>query len=404
MFSWLSQQEKINTDEKKIDELLTRGVDEVIQLDSLKKKLLSGKRLRIKLGIDPTSPDLHLGRAVPLLKLRDFQDLGHQIVLIIGDGTGVVGDTSDKESERPMLSKDDVEKNLTTYFEQAGAVLNMDKVEKRRNSEWLHKLTYVEIGEHANQFSVADFTARDNIKKRLDAGKRVSLRETLYPLMQGYDSVAVKADVELGGTDQRFNLLAGRTLQEHFGQERQDIIMTPLINGTDGRKMSSSWGNTIKLTESPTDMYAKVMRTNDEMMPTYFTNLTRLPMREVSSIITGLKNNTVNPRDTKMKLAHEIVSLFHDTPSADAAQNDFVSTIQKGDTPEEVQSVTTETGEVLVDVLVREKIVASKTDFRRLVEAGAVTNKTNDEKVTNADAAASPGVYKVGKHRFIEIK
>ena len=394
----------VNTDESKIEELLTRGVEEVIHYDFIKKKLLSGKQLRIKLGIDPTSPNLHLGRAVPLLKLRDFQKLGHQVVFVIGDGTGVVGDTSDKESERPMLTKKDVQENMSTYFEQAGAILDMNKVEKRRNSEWLHKLTYEEIGDHADQFSVADFIARDNIKKRLDAGKRVSLREMLYPLMQGYDSVALKADVELGGTDQRFNLLAGRALQERFGQERQDVIMSSLIEGTDGRKMSSSWGNTINLTESPADMYAKVMRINDDIIPTYFTNLTRLPMAEVNEIIKGLSAKTVNVRDTKMRLAHAIVSLFHNEKEAVTAEEVFISTVQKGDAPENVQTVSIKQGDVLVDVLLEASMVASKADFKRLVEAGAVTNKTTNKKITSTVAVATTGVYKIGKHRFLKIK
>jgi tyrosyl-tRNA synthetase len=201
----------ISTDVGAIDELLSRGVTEVIVKEKLREKLLSGKRLRVKLGIDPTSPNLHIGRAVPLLKLRDFQELGHQIVLIVGDFTAVIGDTSDKESERPMLAREVIEKNKESYLEQAGKILDLDKVEFRYNSEWLEKLDYRQIGEHADCFSVADFIARENIAKRLTEGKRVSLREILYPLMQGYDSVAIEADVELGGTDQRFNLLAGRT-------------------------------------------------------------------------------------------------------------------------------------------------------------------------------------------------
>ncbi|MCA9353201.1 tyrosine--tRNA ligase, partial [Patescibacteria group bacterium] len=215
------QQSAIINDEQKIDEVLTRGVEEVIHKDDLKKKLLSGKRLRIKLGIEPTGPNIHIGHAVTLLKLRDFQQLGHQVVLIIGDATGVIGDTSDKDSERPMVTRTEVVENKKTFIEQASKLLAIKDVEIHHNSEWLDTLTFSEIGEQANQFSIAEFIARDNIKRRLDAGKRVSLRETLYPLMQGYDSVAVKADVELGGVDQRFNLLAGRTLQQYYGQEPQ---------------------------------------------------------------------------------------------------------------------------------------------------------------------------------------
>src|SRR3989339_1084261 len=241
---------KINTDPQKIEELLTRGVDQIVDRDNLEKKLKSGRQLRVKLGIDPTSPHIHLGRATAIWKLRELQDLGHQIVFIIGDFTGVIGDTSDKSSERPMLSKAQVKKNMKDYVEQAAKILDIKKCEVHYNSKWLGKMNFAEVGELADQFSLAEFIARENIKKRLDAGTRVSLREILYPLMQGYDSVMVKADVELGGTDQRFNLLAGRKLQEHFKQQPQDIIMTVLMEGADGRKMSSSWGNTIDLSAS----------------------------------------------------------------------------------------------------------------------------------------------------------
>ena len=237
----------MNERELKIEELLSRGVAEVIDRERLKERLLRGEELRIKLGIDPTSPNLHLGRAVSILKMRDFQELGCKLVLIVGDFTGQIGDTSDKESERPMLGRDLIEENMRSYTEQLGKLIDLSKAEIHYNSTWLEKLGFDDIGEQADHFSVAEFIARENIKKRLDEGKRVSLREMLYPLMQGYDSVAVNADVELGGTDQRFNLLAGRRLQEAHGQSAQDILMTNLILGTDGRKMSSSWGNTINL-------------------------------------------------------------------------------------------------------------------------------------------------------------
>ncbi|HLD27626.1 MAG TPA: tyrosine--tRNA ligase, partial [Patescibacteria group bacterium] len=267
----------IITDSAKIKELLERGVDEVIDKDSLAKELATGRRLRVKLGIDPTSPRLHLGRSIPLLKLKDFQELGHQIIFIVGDFTGVIGDTSDKDSERPMLSPALIKQNMKDYVRQAGKIINLKKCEIKYNSQWLKKLTYDKTGEQADQFSLAEFMARENIKKRLDEGRRVSLREVLYPLMQGYDSVAIRADVELGGTDQRFNLLAGRRLQEYFGQKPQNILMTPLMEGTDGRKMSSSWGNTIDLTDEPAEMFGKVMSITDDLIIKYFTLATRAP-------------------------------------------------------------------------------------------------------------------------------
>lgn len=385
-----------------IDNILTRGVVEVIQNDVLRAKLAPGKPLRIKFGIDPTSPNIHIGRACALWKLRDFQDLGHQIVFIVGDFTAVIGDTSDKDSERPMLSREKVEENLTTYFEQAGKILDMTKVEQHRNTEWLEKLTYREIGEHADAFSVADFIARDNIKRRLDAGKRVSLREVLYPLMQGYDSVAIDADVEIGGSDQRFNILAGRTLQNAFGKESQQIILLDLLEGLDGRKMSSSYGNTINVNDEPNDMFGKVMSLRDELMIKYFTYATRVPMSKIEEIKQTLEAG-VNPRDVKLDLAQEIVSMYHGKDDAMRAREAFIATFQKKATPDDVEEVRREEHEFLVDVLLRTNIVASKTDFRRLVDEGAIKRLDPEVKIEDAKEKAQEGVYKIGKKRFIKI-
>jgi len=389
----------VSTDEQKINELLTRGVDEVIHRDALKEKLKSGKTLRVKLGIDPTSPHLHIGRAVPLLKLRDFQELGHQIVFIVGDFTGVIGDTSDKESERPMLTTEEIEYNKATYFEQAGKILDLTTVECRYNSDWLGGLTYREIGEHANLFSVAEFIARDNIRRRLEGGSRVSLREMLYPLMQGYDSVAIEADVEVGGTDQRFNLLAGRTMQPHFGQTPQDILMNPLIPGIDGRKMSSSWGNTITILTEPADMYGRVMRMEDTEIITYFTVCTRVPQDEVAEIKEDLAGGG-NPRDAKMRLAREIVTLYHGSDQARAAEEAFVDTFQKGEVPEEIPEVSPP----YRDTLVAHEVVASRAELRRLLEAGGVREATSGEKLTELpESVEAPLTLKVGKRRFVRL-
>ncbi|PCI29000.1 tyrosine--tRNA ligase [Candidatus Wolfebacteria bacterium] len=395
---------KIDTTEQKIDELLVRGVSEVIDKKNLKKRLLSGEKLRIKLGIDPTSPHLHLGRAISILKLRDLQEMGHEIIFLIGDFTGVIGDTSDKESERPMLSTDDIKKNMETYFEQAGKLLDISKVEKVYNSEWLSKLTYKEIGEQADAFSVADFIARENIKKRLDGGKRVSLREVLYPLMQGYDSVAIRADVELGGTDQRFNLLAGRTLQEKEGQIAQDIIMMDLIAGLDGRKMSSSWGNTINLTDSATDMYGKVMSMRDETIPEYFIACTRVPMNEVDDLITDLKDPKNNPRDIKARLAREIVTIYYDADQALKAEEDFKTAFVKGGIPSSIPEISVAQGTLLVAVLLEQGLIDSKTEFRRLIDAGAISNLESEEKIKDPHTTISKTIIlRVGKARFIKI-
>jgi len=393
--------------EQKIDEILTRGVVEAIDKNNLKKRLLSGDKLRIKLGIDPTSPNIHIGRSIPLLKMRDLQDLGHQIVLIIGDFTGVIGDTSDKESERPMLTEEEVKKNLETYKEQAGKILDMEKVEFHYNSEWLAKLTYKEICEQADIFSLAEFNARENIKKRLEAGTRISLRELMYPLMQGYDSIAIKADVELGGTDQRFNILAGREMQKNFKQTPQDIILTTLIEGTDGRKMSSSWGNTINLTENPNDMFGKVMSIGDDLIVTYLIHCTRIPMERIKEVEAGMKDDSVNPRDAKVELATEIVKIYHGEEEAQKAKDYFVNTFSKKEIPTEISEIEVGKNENILDFIVSAKLAGSKSDARRKLEQGGVSideKKISIEELTLKKEAHDGKVMKVGKKDFVKIK
>jgi len=393
--------------EGKIEEVLTRGVSEIIDRENLKKRLLGGEKLRIKLGIDPTSPNLHIGRAVTLLKMKDLQDLGHQVVLIIGDTTGVIGDTSDKESERPMLNKETIAENLKSYKEQAGKILDMDKVEFHHNSEWLTKLGYNEIGEHADQFSLAEFNARENIKKRLEMGTRISLREMLYPLMQGYDSVAIKADVELGGNDQRFNLLAGRELQKHFKQKSQDILMVNLIEGLDGRKMSSSWSNTINLTDAPNDMFGKTMKLQDELLVKYFIHCTRVPLKEITEIENNLKSKKINPRDAKLDLAFEIVKIYHGEEAAQKAKDYFINTFSKKEIPEEIKEFKIDKPEMkLTEVLVESGQAKSLSDARRKIEQGGV--ELNGKKIadwkTVLNSQNNGAVLKVGKFGFVKIK
>lgn len=394
----------INTDENKIDELLSRGVAEVIDTDQLRERLLSGDQLRIKLGIDPTSPNLHLGRSIPLLKLADFQKLGHTIVFIVGDFTGLIGDTSDKDSERPMLDEKTVRANMEQYAAQAGKIINLDAAEIKYNSDWLQKLGFKEIGALADQFSLHEFSARENIKKRLDAGSRVSLRELLYPLMQGFDSVAVKADVELGGTDQRFNLLAGRTLQTHYGQDAQNIVMTNLINGLDGRKMSSSWGNTINLTDSARDMYGKVMSMPDDLVIDYFIHCTRAEMDEIKDYETRMNEDPMNVKKT---LAAEIVRMYHGDDASDEEADYFNSTFSKKETPTEMPTVTlSPTVETAYDVVrtffpEEEK---SNSEIRRLFEQGAI--KRSEDKIEEFDGPLEMKegeVWQVGKRTWFKV-
>lgn len=393
--------------EQLIEEILSRGVAEVIDREHLKKRLLSGEPLRIKLGIDPTSANIHIGRAVVLLKMRDLQVLGHKIVLIVGDFTGVIGDTSDKESERPMLGKDAIEENMKTYTEQLGKLIDLEQAEVHYNSTWLGKLGYEEIGQQANAFSLAEFISRENIKKRLDEGKRVSLREVLYPLMQGFDSIAVNADVELGGIDQRFNLLAGRRLQEAHGQEPQNILMTNLVLGTDGRKMSSSWGNTINLMDAPNDMFGKVMSVPDSLITDYFVHCTRVPMTEIAKMAEEMVTGG-NPRDAKVRLAKEIVKLYHGDAEAEKAEQYFVDTFSKGHVPEVVPEYepALEGHENVESFIARIGLATSKSDARRKIEQGGVT--IGEEKVIVGSRMLSKEldngkVMKVGKKDFVKI-
>lgn len=384
----------------KIQELLNRGVDTIITKTDLEHKLTSGKKLRVKLGIDPTSPNIHIGRAVVLWKLRAFQELGHQVVFIVGDFTGLIGDTSDKDAERPMLSEQEVKQNLKTYFTQAFKILDKAKTETHYNSQWLKKLGFAEIGKLADLFSLHEFAARENIAKRIKAGKRVSLRELLYPLMQGYDSVAVQADVELGGTDQTFNLLAGRTIQPSYGQVPQNILTTHLLEGTDGRKMSSSWGNVINIVDTPADMFGKVMSIPDTLIEKYFMLATTVPLGEVKSIL----KQYPNPRDQKLELAGRIVQQYHGTALANTARKNFIAQFSKKELPQDLPTKKLPPGNYnTIDLLVSAGLAASKTEARRLLGQNGV--KLNQKTVTSDTIHITnmSQVLQVGKRKFVKI-
>ncbi len=393
---------QITIDKEKIEELLHRGgVCEIIGENRIKERMLAGEKLRIKFGMDPTSPNVHLGRAVPLLKLRDFQQLGHDIVLLVGNATGVIGDTSDKDAERPMLTHEDIDSNMKTYIQQISKILDMNKVEVVYNADWLDKLGYKEIGSHADVFSLHEFISRENIKKRLNAGKRISLREVLYPLMQGYDSVAVKADVELGGSDQRFNLLAGRKLQEKFNQEPQGIIMTNLILGTDGRKMSSSWGNVIALTDSSDDMGEKLMNLPDGQIKTYFEHCTRISNSDLEKIL-----KIEDKRIQKLELAYTIIKLYHGKEEAlekkKYLNNKFIT---KKNIKTVINKVELDINSKLIDVMMDIEGAKSKGDARRKIKQNAVSIddkkiKDTDYKISHIDNGI---VLKIGKKFFRKI-
>jgi tyrosyl-tRNA synthetase len=390
--------------EKKVNEFLSRGVEDVFVLDNLRTKLLSGKKLRIKLGVDPTSSHIHIGRAVPLRKLRDLQNMGHQVVFIVGDFTARIGDASDKLAKRPMLSEKDIKTNLKTYKEQVGKIINLKKAEFHYNSKWLKKLNFAQISELAETFSLQQMIERRNFSDRLEKGEEISLRELLYPLMQGYDSVAVKADIELGGFDQLFNLKAGRVIQKHFGQPLQDVITFKMLLGTDGRKMSSSWGNIIAIDEKPSDMYGKIMSLKDELIPDYFLMATDVSLTKVEEVKDMIANGE-NPKRLKMELAREIVTMFHGEKEAAKAEDSFTAVFSKRETPTDMPTVTVSSAALLSDTFLTEDIVKSKSDFARLVREGAISLIDPEEKkVSDIFEKVTEGVYRVGKHRFIKIK
>ena len=393
----------INTDHEKIDELLNRGVEEVIVKENLKKKLLSGKRFRIKLGIDPTGSDLHIGHAVPLRKLRQFQDLGHQAILLIGDYTATIGDPSGRNETRPILTKKNVKENEKTYIEQAARILDMDKVEVRHNSEWYGQPDFTNfLMELTSKITVARVLERDDFQKRLKSGSDIQMQEIMYPLLQGYDSVALKADVELGGTDQKFNLLMGRKLQKKYEQPEQDILTSPLLEGTDGhKKMSKTYNNYIGLLDAPEDMFGKCMSIPDDLIIKYFEMATAEPMVEIEKHKQDLDKG-VNPRDIKMKLACCLTRLYHGQAGMEQGQEHFASVIQSKDKPDEIPEIKPSVYDIIT-VLLESKLASSKTDARKLITQGGV--KVNDVKVENTEQSVKSGdVIQKGKRFFIKIK
>ena len=393
--------DKIITDEKRINEILTRGVEDIFVKEELKALLLSGKQLRIKLGVDPTGPKIHLGRAIPLRKLREFQKLGHQVIFIVGDFTAQVGDASDKSEKRPMLTRADIDENLKDYKSQVSKILDMSKTEFVHNSDWLSKLSFEEVTRLAECFSVQQMLARRNFKDRYEQGVEISLREFLYPIMQGYDSVAIKADIELGGFDQLFNLKAGRTIQEYFGQPKQSVITCQMLEGTDGRKMSSSWKNIISIVDDPETMFGKVMSLHDDLILKYFMLTTDVSLEEIQKIEIELKNGA-NPKDIKMRLGVELVTLYHTEKDATLDKNSWISAFQEGGVPETIPEYTTTPDVELGSLLVEKGVVTSKTDWRRLIDEGAVNDMEKGE-IKDPKALAYNGTFKIGKKRFVRV-
>ena len=389
---------------KSIDEqmrIIMKGVDDLIDEKELREKLIKsekeGKPMIVKLGLDPSAPDIHLGHTVVLRKMKQLQDLGHQIVIIIGDFTGKIGDPTGKSKARKALTTEQVLANAKTYEEQIFKVLD---------SEWLAKLNFEDVIKLAATITVARMLEREDFKKRYEGQMPISVHEFFYPLMQAYDSIALEADIELGGTDQRFNLLMGRSLQREFGMESQIVIMMPLIEGLDGKeKMSKSLGNYIGIDEEAGIMYQKSMEIPDELIIKYYNLVTDVHPDEVNKIESQLKEGSVNPRDIKMNLAREIVTLYHGEESAKEAEERFKSVFQKGQIPEDIQTIQVkEDGFDLIEVLVSNEIVKSKSEVRRLASQGGV--KVNGEKVEDLSTIVKESelVVQIGKKKFVKIE
>ena len=388
-------------------ELIKRGIDEVLTEDDLVSKLKSKKQLTVKVGFDPTAPDLHLGHTVILNKMRHFQDLGHKVVFLIGDFTGRIGDPSGKNKTRPSLDKEELEKNAKTYSDQVFKILNKDLTDIRFNSEWCEDLGADGIIGLASKYNLGRMLERDDFSKRYKANQQIAIHEFLYPLIQAYDSIALNADVEMGGTDQKFNLLVGRELQRAFDQEPQVCITLPILEGLDGtNKMSKSLDNYVGINEDPDEMFGKIMSISDDLMWRWFELLSFRPINEVNELKKEVKSG-MNPRDTKILLAEEIIERFHSKEDAENAKNTFLDRFQKGAKPKEIGTFSISLDdEIAIGNLLKESgLVQSTSEAMRLVKQGAV--KINDEKIDDPKLSIEKNqelLVQVGKRRFLKIK
>lgn len=382
---------------------IKRGVEELIPEEELIAKLKEGRPLRIKLGADPTAPDIHLGHTVILNKLRTFQDLGHDVTFLIGDFTGMVGDPTGKNTTRPPLTREDVLRNAETYKQQVFKILDPAKTKIQFNSEWLSELGAEGMIRLAANQTVARMLERDDFKKRYANGQPIAIHEFMYPLLQGYDSVAMETDVELGGTDQKFNLLMGRELQKSNGQKPQVVLMMPLLVGLDGeKKMSKSANNYIGVSEAPSEMFGKIMSISDDLMWSYYELLSFRPLEELQQFKADVANGK-NPRDIKILLAKEIIARFHSEADADAAEQEFINRFQKGAMPDEMAEFEFEAGIAIANLLKDAGLVGSTSDALRMIKQGAV--KQDGEKLDDAKLVPEVGtsVYQVGKRKFARV-
>jgi len=390
------------------NEQLNILIDNTVDLfskEELLEKLKKGRPLRIKLGVDPSRPDLHLGHYVVLRKLRQFQELGHQIVLIIGDFTARIGDPSGRSKTRPMLSMDEVRENARSYAEQVFKILNKEKTEIRYNGEWFDKMTFEQVIRISSKYTVARMMERDDFKKRYDSNQPISVAEFLYPIAQGYDSVMVKSDVEMGGTDQLFNLLVGRKMQEEYEQLPQVVLTMPLIEGTDGNlKMSKSYDNYIAFNDTSRDMFGKIMSIPDTLIVKYMRLLTDLGKNEIDLYEAQMKDGLVNPRDVKMKLGREVVAVFYGQEEGVKAQEEFIKIFRKKDLPDEMETLKATSPISVLDLVMLSGETPSKSEAKRLIAQGAV--KLDEEKLDDFSRmleVKGSEVLKIGKRKFFRI-
>ena len=392
--------------QEQFDELM-RGCAECIVEQELKDQLKAGKVLRVKAGFDPTAPDLHLGHTVLLNKMRQFQQFGHEVIFLIGDFTGMIGDPTGKSATRPPLTREDVQENARTYQEQVFKILDPEKTKVMFNSEWMNQMSSVDMIKLSAQYTVARMLERDDFSKRYQGNQPIAIHEFLYPLVQGYDSVAMKCDIELGGTDQKFNLLVGRELQKSYGQKPQMVMTMPLMEGLDGvKKMSKSLGNYIGIAESPNDMFGKVMSVSDELMWRWFELISFRPLTEIAQLKREMQEGR-NPRDIKFELAKEIIARFHNQAAADNAQAEFVARFSQGALPEDLEevSLTLSESDLAIGNLLKEaNLVASTSEALRMIRQGAV--KIDGEKVVDEKLKIAKGttaIFHVGKRRVAKV-
>lgn len=406
----ISTSMSIITDKNKIAAVLDRSVDTIYpDKESLEERMLSGEQLRIYAGIDPTANRVHLGHVINYLMLERFRRLGHNIIVLIGDFTATIGDPSDKDSARNRLSKEEVQSNLDDLRTQIGKVMDLEDednpVEFRFNSEWLSELKFDDVVDLASNFTVQRMLERDVFERRINEEKPLYVHEFFYPLMQGYDTVALEADVEIGGTDQTFNMLAGRTLRKRLEDKDKFVVTHPLLEDPDSGEMlmSKSEGRGVFLDAEPGEMFARVMKIPDSGIIQFFTHCTETPLEEIKEYEEEIDSGT-NPRDIKLKLAEEITTMIYSQSAAETAKNAFIDTFSKQQTPDDVREISVQTGDRLIDILAQEEVVPSKSQFRRLIEQGAITNTDTDEKITDdTHEITKTTTFKVGKHRFVKV-